>query len=695
MHLLTIVTAAVSTVFLISSIVSTSGLPIYIPLSGFILAAVCWFSRPISLFLRIFIAMYALGYLLFGGLHFLARFGLLPQLLIDMLPPVFMPSAVVAFALIVFGASFLPVIRTIVTIADPYFHSNDQAEPGPFRWMGSTEGRIGILLVALSIVITFAQVAMQIRLNLWYRDLFDALQNKNAGVFWYQLLGIFVPLATVWISIGIYDVFVDYSLRIRWRRWLTQKTYARWLAGGTHYRMPFTSSGPDNPDQRIQVDVNSFITSTMSLSIRLLSQAATLVSFIVILWGISRDFPVPGTDIKIPGFMVWVVIAYAVIGTWLTHVIGRPLIGLDFKQEQYEANFRFSMARLREYGEQIALLRGEIAEKAKLDRSFSVVFRNFIDILKRQMKLVTFTGSYDQASVVFPYILAAPSYFANQITLGQFQQVASAFNRVQGALSFFISAYTTLAAYKAVIDRLTTFNDSMTRAEIMGREKDEFEHPSVASNDLRLAHLDLLLPDGRRVARADDLSIKAGERTLLTGPSGSGKSTLFRAIAGIWPFGRGRIETPKDKSIMLLPQRPYIPQGTLRAAIAYPSDEHAYSNDAIRDALTKVKLTHLSKELDREDQWQQRLSGGEQQRLAIARALLAKPDWLFLDEATASLDEPLEADIYAAIRTALPQTTIVSIGHRSTLAEMHDRQLAMTPSDDGVFTPRAKEKADA
>ena len=270
MHLLAIITAAASAIFITGSLAQSGGLPLYVSLSGVVMAAICWFSRPISLFLRIFIGMYALGYLLFAGLHFLAGLSVLPAFLVDMLPPPFMPSAVVGFALVVFGVSFLPIIRTITALADPYFHSRDSAEAGPFRWMGATEGRIGVLLVALSIAITVAQVAMQIRLNLWYRDLFDALQNKNPGVFWYQLLGVFVPLATIWIAVAIYDVFVDYSLRIRWRRWMTEKAYGRWLGNGTHYRMPFTSTGPDNPDQRIQVDVNSFIVSTMSLSIRLL-----------------------------------------------------------------------------------------------------------------------------------------------------------------------------------------------------------------------------------------------------------------------------------------------------------------------------------------------------------------------------------------------------------------------------------------
>jgi len=691
MQRLAIGTAAASTLFLVVSLTQAGAPPLYVPLSGLLMAAIVWLSRGISSFLRIFVAMYALGYLFFTLLFHAAWAGALPQTIENLLPPYFMAGAITAFALAVFGASHIPVIRLITSLADPYFESRDAAEPGPFRWMGSTEGRIGIGLVALTIFVTFAQVAIQIRLNLFYRDLFNALELRDGRAFWIQLLGVFVPLAAMWVTIVIYDVFLDSSLLIRWRRWMTAKTVSRWLSNGTHYRMSFVGSGPDNPDQRIQIDVNSFISNTMSLSVRLLSQAATLVSFIVILWGISRDFPIPGTDTVVPGFMVWVVIGYAVTGTWLTHLIGKPLIKLDFRQEQVEANFRFSLARLREYGEQIALLKGERVEQSRLKTSFAVVFGNFIDILKRRMKLVTFTTSYNQTSVVFPYILAAPSYFAGAITLGALQQVASAFGQVASALNFFINAYTTLAAYKAVVDRLTTFNASILNAEQLGQ--DEFDEATSASSNLRLANLDLRLPDGRRIARVDDLSVAAGERTLLTGPSGSGKSTLFRAIAGIWPFARGRVETPKNKSVMLLPQRPYIPQGTLRGAVSYPAGEGAFSDEAIRDALARVRLAHLAVELDNDDQWQQRLSGGELQRLAVARALLAKPDWLFLDEATSSLDEPLEAEIYAAVRAALPTTTIVSIGHRSTLTQMHDRLFAMVSGPDGVFTPRATERA--
>ncbi|WP_375458366.1 ABC transporter ATP-binding protein/permease [uncultured Enterovirga sp.] len=667
-------------------------LPIYVTLSGFALAAIVYAARQISPYLRIFVVMYALGYLLLASATLLGELGLLPDLVVSLLPPAFSASAAGVFAAIVFGASFIPVIRTITTLADPYFYATTPSSGFGrlFSWLGATEGQVGSRLVALLIAINFVQVGMQIRLNLWSRDLFNALQEKNTDAFWYQIFVIFCPLAAIWIAIAVYEVFVDSALQIRWRTWLTRRTAARWLDNGTHYRIPLMSSDTDNPDQRIQADIRLFIAQTMSLSIQLLSQAATLVSFVIILWTLSRDFVIPGTDLVIPGFLVWLVIAYAVIGTWLTHLIGRPLIALDFRQETVEADFRFSLARLREYGEQVALLRGEKAETQRLDHSFSRVVANFLQILSRRMKLTTFTAGYSQLSVIFPYVLAAPSYFVGKITLGQFQQTAGAFNRVETAMSFFISAYSTLASYKANVDRLTTFNDSMSRAEAVGRETSLAVRTSGEEHDLTLQDVRLSLPDGRAIVHVDGFTFEEGPSVLVTGPSGSGKSTLLRAISGIWPFGSGQVHVPPGRKMMLIPQKPYIPVGTLRAAVTYPGLDQQYGDEDIRSALAAVNLGHLTDNLDLEDNWAHHLSGGEQQRLSLARALLAKPDWLFLDEATASLDEPMEAIAYGIIAEQLPNTTVVSIGHRSTLIAMHDKQVVMHKEESGLFDLREK-----
>jgi putative ATP-binding cassette transporter len=692
---LALVVAAFSIVALLVTAFAAKSLPLYVSVSGLALAGILYAARGISPYVRVFIIMYAFGYLGMGTLGLLSALGWLPAIVEAMRPPDFSATAAAVFAAIVYGVSFLPVIRRITDMADPYYQSDEPATraTGAFKWMGNTEGQIGQRLVALSIFISFAQVAMNIRVNLWYRDLFNALQDKNADAFWYQLLGIFVPLATVWIIIGVYDVFVDYSLWIRWRSWLTKKTYGRWLGNGTHYRVSLAGDGTDNPDQRIQYDINQFVQQTMSFSIRLMSQAATLVSFIVILWGLSRDFIIPGTDSVIPGLLVWMVIAWALIGTWLTHLIGRKLIALDFHQERVEADFRFSLARLREYTEQVALLRGERAEEARLGHSFSAIIANFLQIINRRMKITAFTGGYNQSSVVFPYILAAPSFFLGKITLGVFQQTASAFNRVDTALSFFVNAYTTLASYKATTERLATFNESMRRAESLAGGGAGVAIKDHRAGDVVIENLKLAVPDGRTIVRADELILRGGESALLTGPSGSGKSTLFRALAGIWPYASGDVRVPGGKDVMLVPQRPYLPTGSLRTALAYPGVEMQYPDAEIRGALDAVGLGQLADSLDVHDNWGQRLSGGEQQRVAIVRALLAKPEWLFLDESTASLDDEMEEQVYATLRQRLPGTTIVSIGHRATLKRLHQRRIEMRPSADGTFAPADAKQA--
>ena len=664
--------------------------PLYVSLAGFVLAGILVASNRISAYLRVFVSVYGIGYLFLMLAKEAAVLGLLPRTVAALLPPDFAATGAVVFAGLVLGISYLRPIRAITLIADPYFATRAAPTPeiGPFRFLGRNEGVVGQRLVALSIFITFAQVALQLRLNFWYRDLFNAIQKYDADVFWYQLLWVFIPLATVWVAIGMLDVFIDASLHIRWRTWLTRSLYERWLDAGTHYRVPFTGEPADNPDQRIQSDVNLFIQQTTTLSIRLLSQAATLVSFMVILWSLSRDFVLPFTDTVIPGFLVWLVIGYAVIGTWLTHVIGRPLIGLDFRQEKVEADFRFSLARSRIYSEQIALLRGERAETVRLRSLFGSIVENYLGIIYRRIKLGSFTLSYNQLSVVFPYILAAPSYFLKKIDLGQLQQTGDAFSSVQSSLSFFISSYTTIASYSANINRLSSFKRAMTRAEALNGGADGLVNGNDTRTDVTGTGLSLGLPDGREIVRVADLALPKGVATLVTGPSGSGKSTLFRAIAGIWPFGKGRIDVPAGQSALLLPQRPYLPLGTLRGAVVYPNTTDQFPDAAIREALVAAQLPDLAGRLDEIDAWDQRLSGGEQQRVAIARAVLAKPDWLFLDESTAALDEASEAGIYRMLRERLPATTIVSIGHRSTLYQHHDGRLDMRPANDGRFEPR-------
>ncbi|MFC0217851.1 ABC transporter ATP-binding protein/permease [Pseudochelatococcus lubricantis] len=551
---------------------------------------------------------------------------------------------------------------------------------------------IGIGLFISLILINLFQVALNVRLSYFSRDLYNALQEMDAAAFWHQLLAVFSPLAAVWIAIAILEIVVQYIFHIRWRAWMTRRYIDNWLSGSAHYKMQLSGAEADNPDQRIAEDINLFIANTRTLSLGLLSQVATLASFAAILWSLSENFTLPGTDIAVPGLLLWVALIYAVLGTWLTHIIGRKLIGLNFAQQRYEADFRFSLARLREYGEQVALLSGENAEKEQLGQKFGRVIDNFMAILNRQKKLTLFTASFFQASVVIPYLFVAPYLFLKKVTLGQMMQTVDAFSRVQGALTFFISAYTTVADYKAVVDRLSSFEHAINatrRQEQRPGVQSLLDHPVRPTSDngaIVISSVDLRLPSGRTVLSIPDLVLNKGERALVTGRSGVGKSTLFRAIAGIWPFGAGRIALPKGASVMLLPQRPYIPIGTLLDAVSYPSTSDIYPKEEVAHALQAVHLGHLAPHLDDEGLWGLTLSLGEQQRLSVARALLAKPDWLLLDEATAALDEPMEKEMYALLAERLPHTTIVSIGHRSTLDAFHDRRIELTAAGVGKDT---------
>jgi vitamin B12/bleomycin/antimicrobial peptide transport system ATP-binding/permease protein len=688
MIILSAATAAAG-LFLLALGLYGAELPLYLPAVSLAMAAVVFLSRRIPRFLRVLVGVLAATHILLLGLRVLALGGLIPQGYEGYVPPVSMPIGAMIFSALIFAVSFVPVIRTIMEMADRYFESRDPGEVrvpifGRFR---ASEGAIGTAFLAALIAINLGQVALNVRLSFFSRDMFDALQTKNPEAFWYQLLWIFIPLAAVYVAVAILEIWLQYVLRIRWRSHLNRIFVGEWLGAGSHYRMQLIGQEADNPDQRISEDLRTYVDQTYTLSLGLLSQSATLVSFIAILWTLSAGLTIPGTTYEVPGLLVWFAILYAIVGTWLTHKIGKPLIGLYFQQERFEADYRFSLARLREYGEQIALLDGEKAEQQQLMRRFAWIVQNYMHIVTRQMKLTTFTASYFQANVVVPYIIAAPFYFAGRITLGQLTQTAGAFGRVEGALTFFISAYSTIANYKAVIDRLTTFEKAIARAQNLGTAERRVKLVPGQSADLGLGGLAVDLPDGRKLVRVDDLSLRPNETTLLTGPSGSGKSTLFRAISGIWPFGEGEIRTPQGATMMLLPQRPYIPIGTLRSAVTYPGVEGSYDDGAISDALRAARLPHLAERLDEERFWTQTLSFGEQQRLAIARALLAKPDWLFLDEATAALDEPTEEAIYRMLAERMPGTTIVSIGHRSTLHAFHERRIDMRPDGGGLFTP--------
>ncbi|WP_243372981.1 ABC transporter ATP-binding protein/permease [Microvirga solisilvae] len=662
--------------------------PFYLPLSTLALAGIVYAGRQIPTFLRIFLAMLSVTHVALVLLVLGAVLGLITGDYKGYVPPPSSALGATAFGALIYGLSYVRVIRTICRITDRYLDSQAHSviRIPAMGLLRAREGSIGKWIIASLIALNLLQVALSVRLSFFNRDMYNAIQDKDAAAFWYQLLLIFTPLAAVSVAMALAEVLLQNTLTIRWRAFLNNFYVGEWLGDGAHYRMQVLGRNADNPDQRISEDLRKFVESTYSLSIGLMSQAATLVSFIAILWAISSGFTFPGTDFVVPGLLVWVCLLYAVLGTWITHLLGRPLIGLYFNRERVEADYRFSLARLREYSEQVALLSGERAEREALAHGFGKIVNNFMQIVIRLLKLRTFTFSYFQANVVVPYILTAPYYFAGKITLGQMQQVVGAFSQVGDALTYFIQIYTTLADYKAVLDRLTTFEGAIASAQRVGGESKLAITPA-ASRELRLRDVNVRLPDGRALMHTDNLAFRPGERTLMTGPSGSGKSTLFRAIAGIWPFGEGEVAVPAGQSMMLLPQRPYVPIGTLRDAVTYPGETNAYSDAEIADALRAAKLSQIADRLDEERAWGQTLSLGEQQRLAVARALLAKPDWLFLDEATAALDEPTEAEIYQVIKEKLPQTTVVSIGHRSTLLNYHDRRIDLKRAENGLATP--------
>jgi vitamin B12/bleomycin/antimicrobial peptide transport system ATP-binding/permease protein len=572
----------------------------------------------------------------------------------------------------------------------PYFTTHDigQARIWPFRPYRAQERWIGLALLICVLGIELGQVAINVRLSYFSRAWFDAIQNKDEAAFWHQLLAVFCVWAAVYIISAVIQLVMRNYLTIRWRRWMTEKTIADWLGGSAHYRMQLVGSSTDNPDQRIADDLDRFTTTIIALGLGLLARATTLVSFSVILWTLSAGFTFPGTSVMVPGFLFWIAVIYAILVTWLTHLIGRPLISLYFQQQRYEADFRFSLARLREYGEQVALLGGEATEHLTLSKRFRALIGNFLKIVDCRKKVAAFTASYSQANAVLPFIFVAPYYFIGKVTLGMMTQTAGAFSNVQESLSFFIDSYTTIAEFKSVVDRLTSFRISTQRARALATVAPHVEVARAARPDLAMRSLQVALPrGGATVVRIDDATFRHRESTLVNGPSGAGKSTLFRAISGIWPFGQGSIEVPKDAKVMLLPQRPYVPIGTLRAALTYPAPADTFPDEAVRAALDAVRLSQFAGRLDEEAHWGQTLSLGEQQRLALGRALLAKPDWLFLDESTSALDEPLEQMMYRLLPEKLPGVTIVSIGHRHTLEAFHKRRIKLAPAADGVSEP--------
>ncbi|MCB8880774.1 ABC transporter ATP-binding protein/permease [Acidisoma cellulosilytica] len=565
-----------------------------------------------------------------------------------------------------------PVLRDAWFLSIPYFRSEE-------KWSA-------LILLVSTIALNLSLVGMTVVLNFWNGAFFDSIQSKDWKsftdlIFLYKktphgFLPGFCEIAVVYILVAVYATYLSQWLQIRWRRWLTSRYLDDWIGDRTYYRMSLTSKldveGTDNPDQRISEDIANFVTSTLSLGLDLMNNVVTLFSFLGILWTISGSITLLG--VTIPGYMVWVALIYALVGTWLTHLVGRPLVQLTFNQQKVEADFRFALMRLRENTEGVALYSGEHEERGELTNRFSFVIGNWWAIMRRTRSLNFLTTGYGQIANIFPIVVAAPRYFSGLIALGVLTRISDAFGQVQSALSWLVSNYSNIASWSATVERLGTFRRSIEAAHV------KLPDGAIRREDgqeLVLDDVGLSLPNGQRLVEHATFRVEAGQSMVITGASGSGKSTLFRALAGIWPYAQGGITLPAGQSLFL-PQRPYMPLGTLRRVATYPLDPASVPDDVLAEVMTACGLAHLLPELGEKRGWSQVLSGGEQQRLAVVRALLAKPDWLFLDEATANLDPEAEAALYALLRERLPETALISIAHRESVAKLHERHIVLT-----------------
>lgn len=542
-------------------------------------------------------------------------------------------------------------------------------------------GLLGLIL-GLSVLIVYISKLI----NDWNARFFNALQNRDAEAFRIELI-YWVVLAVCFIVAVVYRLWLTQYLTIRWRRWLSDVYVRDWLHDRTYYRMELTSQGADNPEQRIEQDINSFATETVRLSLDLFLQVLTLVTFAVVLWNLSSGFVLPlFGGVVIPGYMMWAAILYAVFGSWAAHKIGGRLAPINFALERYNADFRYRMVRVRENAESIALYRGEADEERRLRGAFASIYATWWDFMKYTKRLTWLTNFYGQAAAVFPFLVAAPAYFSGQIQLGTLTQTADAFAQVQTALSWFVDNYDRLARLKAVVDRLTTFSEAMAKAKADAAQSG-FETDRQPSPELALQADTVSLPNGETLLDDVGITVRPGDSVLIRGPSGSGKTTLFRVLAGLWPFGRGRVHIPQHARVLFLPQKPYLPVGTLKDALCYPDSPSAHADDACLDALNACGLGALAPRLGEPANWSLALSGGEQQRLAFARALLYRPDWLFLDEATSALDETAEQQMYALVKSHLPKASVISIAHRPAVQAFHTRQLVLDPAARRVTEP--------
>ncbi|BFO03332.1 ABC transporter ATP-binding protein/permease [Pseudomonas guariconensis] len=545
--------------------------------------------------------------------------------------------------------------RQFWSLAGPYFSFRRSWRP--------------LLVFALLLVLTLFSVRLNVLFSFWYNGFYSALQALDQTAFWY-LLGVFAVLATIHVLRSLFTYYVTQAFNIDWRVWLTERLTADWMKGDAYYRGRFLAEPVDNPDQRIELDVNAFVTGSVSLALGAVSALVSLVAFTAILWGLSAPLTLGG--VEIPRAMVFAVYLYVIVATWIAFRLGRPLIRLNFLNEKLTANFRYALMRLRENAENIAFYQGAQVERGTLLGRFGALIVNVWALVYRSLKFNGFNLGISQVAVVFPFILQAPRFFSGAIKLGDVMQTSQAFGQVQDSLSFFRESYDTFAQYRATLDRLTGFLDANQQASTLPRVTTQEQ-----AQGLEIAGLQVLRPDGHTLIADLDLRLRAGQALLIKGPSGSGKTTLLRALAGLWPYAEGEVRRPLGNQALFLSQRPYVPLGDLRTAIAYPAPATAADDARMQQALRQVNLAHLAERLEVSNDWSNILSVGEQQRLAFARLLFNRPQVVFLDESTSAMDEGLEHALYSLLRSEMPDTLLVSVGHRSTLATFHTHRLEM------------------
>ncbi|MBV9014555.1 MAG: ABC transporter ATP-binding protein/permease, partial [Alphaproteobacteria bacterium] len=584
------------------------------------------------------------------------------------------------------GASQVPdppdgssaLLRRFVALAAPYFSSDE-------RWAAW-------LMTGGVVLLTLLQIGFAIRLNVWNRDFFNALEGRDWHAFLYQM-GLFGLLCAATMGVAVYQTYIKQLLQLRWRKWLNAKLTHQWLADGLHYQLTFIETGVDNPDQRIAENVKHATEKAVEFSLGIFEKAVTLISFISILWTVSGSLQVPLGDwsFEIPGYMVFAALLYAGIGSGLTYFVGQPIVAANLRQNATEADYRFSLVRLRENSEAIAMIRGERDENRVLTRYFGEVLASTMGLMRAQRRLMWLTSFYATVGIVYPTLVASPRFFAGAITLGVLMQITAAFGQVQSSLNYFVDNYPRIAEWRSNVERLLEFEDALNSSG--EATHDTGEVTTIALSDcttegceeaLNFEDLQITTIEGNIVIEDANTTIKKGERVLIVGPSGSGKSTLFRAISGLWPWGAGKIVLPDQARVMFMPQRPYLPLGPLRSALTYPASARKFSAAQLKAVLNRCGLDHLQDRLEERERWDRVLSGGEQQRLAFCRLLLHKPDWVFMDEATSALDEEMQQSIMRLFDEELAGTTLVSIAHRPGMEAFHSRTLKLVMSEEGA-----------